>query len=89
MELPSEEVPTVNALLLCMSHWFGPSATGRNREIAASSAILADFSGASAVGCGAQLVLFNMRRPSEKRSISAWQIEDLLENPGEDDRSSM
>jgi hypothetical protein len=36
-----------------MSRWFGPSATGRNREIAAFSEILADFSGASAVGCGA------------------------------------
>jgi hypothetical protein len=38
-----------------MSHWFGPSAIGRNREIAASLAILASFSGASAVGSGAHV----------------------------------
>jgi hypothetical protein len=69
-----------------MSHWLGPSATGRNREIAASSAILADFSLASAVGCAAHLLCLNLLRPSEKRTISAWQIGALLENPGDDDK---
>jgi hypothetical protein len=80
--------PTVDALLLCISHWFGPSATGRNREYAASWAILANFSGASTVDWGAQFDESRLLKPSEKASIAAWQIEDLPENPGEDDKSS-
>jgi hypothetical protein len=35
---------------------------------------VADFSDASAVGCGAHDAWFNLLRPSEKRNISAWQI---------------
>jgi hypothetical protein len=73
MEPLAKAGPTVTALPLCFSHWFGPSATGRNREIAESSAIPNDFSDASAVGCGAHLSCFNLLRPSEKRDISAWK----------------
>jgi hypothetical protein len=67
----SDPDPTVCALHLCMSHWFGPSAIGRNREIAASLAILGSFPGASAVGCGAQLDISSLLKPSEKASIAA------------------
>jgi hypothetical protein len=71
MEPVSELGPSVSALPLCISHCFGPSAIGRNREIAALLAIFASFSGASAVGSGAQLDEFNLLKPSEKASIAA------------------
>jgi hypothetical protein len=54
-----------------MSHWFGPSAIGRNREIAALLAIFASFSSASAVGSGAQFEESSLFKPSEKASIAA------------------
>jgi hypothetical protein len=70
--------PTVAALLLCISHWFGPSAIGRNRECAAICAILtvlANFPVASVDGCGAQFEVSNLLSPSEVGGVFAGEGE--------------
>jgi hypothetical protein len=67
--------PSVSALLLWNSHWFGPSAIGCTRESAASCAIRTPFSDASAHGCGAQFgVLLNFFSACEKIIIHSLQI---------------
>jgi hypothetical protein len=59
--------PSVAALLLCNSHWFGPSAYGLIRESAAVCAIRNPSSGASVHGWGFQFgVLLNFLSACER-----------------------
>jgi hypothetical protein len=75
--------PSVSALLLCNSHWFGPSAIALTRESAASWAIRTPFSGASADGRGTKFaVLLNFLIACEKIVIRSWQIGDSLPKSG-------